>query len=123
MPAILPVDADREYFRIHRDMTVDTALHRPGPPERIDGFTAGVVSMSASAPHGGEMHPDGDEILLVLSGRVRVEGDSELDAGLELGPGGACIVRAGEWHRVEILEPTRLLHITPGPGGEHRAQR
>jgi mannose-6-phosphate isomerase-like protein (cupin superfamily) len=120
MPAITPVDTEREYFRIHRDRSVDAAMHRPGPPERIDGHTAGVVTMTANAPHGGEMHPDGDEILYVISGRVRVTGDSKPAKPLELGPGGACIVRAGEWHTVDILEPTRLVHITPGPGGEHR---
>jgi hypothetical protein len=37
-----------------------------------------------------------------------------------LGPGDACIVSKDEWHCVQILEPTRLLHITPGPQGDHR---
>lgn len=123
MSAITPVDAEREFFRIHPDMSVDTGLHRPGPPERIDGYTAGVVTMTANAPHGGEVHPDGDEILYVISGRVRVTGDSDPATPLELGPGGACIVRAGEWHTVDILEPTQLVHITPGPGGDHRPAR
>lgn len=122
MTAIVPVDTGTEHFRIHRDLSVSTARRRPGPPERIDGHTAGIVTMTADAPHGGEMHPDGDEILYVISGRVLVSGDSEPDSPLELGPGGACIVRAGEWHRVQVLEPTRLLHVTPGPGGEHRPQ-
>ena len=26
----------------------------------------------------------------------------------------------GEWHKLTLLEPAVLLHITPGPGGEHR---
>ncbi len=120
MPTVASVDPARKFFRIHRDLSVDTATHRPGPPERIDGLTLGIVRMDASAPHGGEMHPDGDEVLYVISGRLRVTGDSAPDTPLELGPGQACIVPAGEWHRVEVIEPVQLLHLTPGPGGEHR---
>ncbi|MEQ8858374.1 MAG: cupin domain-containing protein [Pseudomonadales bacterium] len=120
MPAIEPVDPQRRLFRVHRDLTVTTAEHRQGPPERIDGMSVGIVTLTADAPHGGEMHPDGDEILYVISGHLRVTGDSAPDTSLELGPGDACVVRRGEWHRVRVLAPTRLLHVTPGPGGEHR---
>jgi hypothetical protein len=30
------------------------------------------------------------------------------------------VVPRGVWHRVLLVEPSQLLHITPGPGGEHR---
>ncbi|MBK80635.1 MAG: hypothetical protein CMQ43_06930 [Gammaproteobacteria bacterium] len=120
MPEITPVDPERELFRIHPDRRIEPAEHRPGPPERIDGHTLGIVRMAASAPHGGEMHPDGDEILYVIAGRVRVTGDSAPESPLELGPGQACIVPAGEWHTVDVLEPVQLVHLTPGPGGAHR---
>lgn len=120
MPEITPVDPEREFFRIHPDRRIEPAEHRPGPPERIDGHTLGIVRMAASAPHGGEMHPDGDEILYVITGRVRVTGDSAPESPLELGPGQACIVPAGEWHTVDVLEPVQLVHLTPGPGGAHR---
>ena len=83
-------------------------------------MTLGVVTMTGDAPHGGEVHPDGDEILFVISGRLRVTGDSEPDAPVDLGPGDACIVRKGEWHRVQVLEPARFVHVTPGPNGAHR---
>ena len=62
----------------------------------------------------------GDEILIVLDKRIRVTGDSEPDAPVELGPGEVCIVPQGEWHRVSVVEPARFLHVTPGPNGEHR---
>ena len=52
--------------------------------------------------------------------RGRVTGDSNPDEPLRLGPGDACIVGHGEWHQVHALEPVQLLHITPGPGGDHR---
>jgi quercetin dioxygenase-like cupin family protein len=95
-------------------------VRKPGPPERIDGMTIGIVATAHDAPHGGEVHPDGDEILYVISGKVRVTGESEPNAPIELGPGEACIVRKGEWHRVSVLEQTQLIHITPGPNGAHR---
>ena len=120
MAAIQRVDTHRKFFVIDRDFAIRTKEHKPGPPERTDGVAVGVVEMNTAPPHGGEMHPDGDELLIVIEGRVRVIGDSAPDAPLELGPGDACIVRKGEWHRVEVLEPVRLLHATPGPGGEHR---
>ena len=92
----------------------------PGPPERIDGMTVGIVTMTEDAPHGGEVHPDGDEFLYIVSGRVRITVESDPDAELVLGPGGACIVPKGEWHKVSVLEKTQLIYITPGPNGDHR---
>ncbi len=123
MSKIDPVDASRYSFDIHRDLSVSTRARKPGPPERIDGMTVGIVTMAEDAPHGGEVHPDGDEILYVISGRLRVTGDSAPSAAIELGPGEACIVRKGEWHRVILIEAAQLLHITPGPNGEHRPRR
>jgi len=120
MSKITPIDASRFSFDVHRDLSVSARERKPGPPERIDGMTAGIVTMEHDAPHGGEVHPDGDEILYVISGRLRVTGDSAPNEPLELGPGAACVVSKGEWHTVEVLEKTQLLHITPGPNGDHR---
>ena len=99
MNKITPVDVSRFSFRISRDLSVSTAETKPGPPERIDGMTAGIVTMERDAPHGGEVHPDGDEILYVISGAVRVTSDSNPGESLQLGPGDACIVEKGEWHK------------------------
>lgn len=120
MTRIVAVDASCHSFDINRDLSVTARARKPGPPERIDGMTVGIVTLTRDAPHRGEVHPDGDEILYVISGRVRVTGESEPEAALELGPGDACIVRKGEWHLVSLLEPTRLIHITPGPRGDYR---
>jgi quercetin dioxygenase-like cupin family protein len=76
--------------------------------------------MSRAPPHGGELHLDGDELIYVIAGKVRVIGESAPVEPCELGPGDMCIVPKGEWHRLQLLEPTRLIHITPGPRGEHR---
>jgi len=118
MPDLEIVDASRYSFDLHRDLSVSTREQRSGPPERIDGFTVGFIEMSGDAPHGGEVHPDGDEVLYVISGRLRVSSDES--GTLELGPGDACIVPKGEWHRVSVQEAARLVHITPGPNGDHR---
>ena len=120
MRQIVSIDASRHLFDIHRDFSVTTREHRPGPPRRIDGMTVGIVTIVDDAPHKGEIHPDGDEILYVVSGRLRVTGESNPNAPLELRAGEACIVPKGEWHRVHVLEKTQLIHITPGPNGDHR---
>ena len=114
------MEASRCLFDIKRDLSVSVRTSKPGLPERIDGMTVGLTTMEHDAPHGGEIHPDGDEILIVISGRLRIIGESEPDAAVEIGAGEACIVRQGEWHRVHVLEPTQLVHITPGPNGDHR---
>jgi quercetin dioxygenase-like cupin family protein len=114
------IDVSRNLFDIHRDLSVSVRTPRPGPPERIDGMTVGIVNLTHDAPHKGEVHPDGDEILYVISGKLRITLESEPDAAFDLGPGEACIIPKGEWHLVSLLEHTQLLHITPGPNGDHR---
>ena len=123
MSKITRVDVARFVLDIDRDLSVSARAGRPGPPERIDGMTVGIQVVTDDAPHDGEMHPDGDEILYVASGRMRIAGDSDPDAPIELGPGDACIVPKGEWHRLSVLEPALLVHITPGPRGEHRPKK
>ena len=120
MAKIVPVDVGRFALDIHRDLSVSPRAHRPGPPERTDGMTVGFASVTGDSPHNGEMHPDGDEILYVISGRLRVIGESDPGAAIDLGPGEACIVRRGEWHQIKMLQPALLLHITPGPRGDFR---
>jgi mannose-6-phosphate isomerase-like protein (cupin superfamily) len=93
----------------------------PGPPPRIDGYTVGASLLVTEPPHAGEMHPDADELLYLISGRVRVR--LELDDGhreIRLGPGQALVVPQGVWHKIFIEEAGQLVNITPGPGFEHR---
>jgi len=83
---------------------------------RIDGFTLGVWETSTPAPHGGEMHPDGDEFLFLLAGEVSIAFDG--DAGeetLTLTAGEGCVVPRGVWHKVLPAGPCKILHLTPGP--------
>jgi mannose-6-phosphate isomerase-like protein (cupin superfamily) len=110
---------------LYRDGTSDL-LTPTGRPMRVDGYVVGFARMSANPPHRGELHPDGDELLYLLSGRVAVvedDGDAAT-VGVErrevVEAGEAYVVPQGVWHRVEVLEPCELLHITPGPGDGHR---
>jgi mannose-6-phosphate isomerase-like protein (cupin superfamily) len=90
-------------------------------PERIDGLTIGAPELTGDAPHNGEMHPDGDELLYLISGAVTVRLElPEGDRTVELEAGNAIVVPKGVWHRINLREPGRLVHITPGPNGDHR---
>ena len=89
---ITPIEIANHVFDIHRDLSVSTRKSKPGPPERIDGMTVGIVTMTGDAPHGGEVHPDGDEILLVISGKLRISCDSFPGQDTILTAGQACIV-------------------------------
>lgn len=122
MSGVIPVDVASFSFDIHKDLSVSIREQRPGPPDRISGMTLGIITMEGDAPHGGEVHPDGDEIIYVISGKLRIIGDSAKLEPLTLLPGAACIIKKGEWHNVKVLEKTQLLHVTPGPNGEHRPE-
>lgn len=112
------IDLTRFSFALGHDRSVQTVELKPGPPVRPDGVSIGVVDVTGDPPHGGEMHPDGDEILLVLSGVLEVRMDEAEPVVLEAGEG--IIVPKGIFHRVKMIEPAKLIHITPGPNGEHR---
>ncbi len=120
MPKLISVDASKFSLDVYRDLSIKPRERLPGPPARIDGMTVGILTLSEDAPHNGEMHPDGDELLHVISGKVRVSCDSSTDEDLILGPGDTCIVAKGEWHNVSLIEESKIIHITPGPNGDHR---
>ena len=115
------IDLFNSTITIARDGTARVVESRPGPPPQIDGLTVGAPFMTRAAPHDGEMHPDGDELLFLVSGKVAVVlEDRDPPRQVELAPGQAIIVPRGVWHRVLLIEPSQIVHITPGPGGEHR---
>jgi mannose-6-phosphate isomerase-like protein (cupin superfamily) len=117
------IDLGREVVGFDRDdrraRIVEQISGRP--PQRINGYTIGVPELTADAPHDGELHPDGDELLFLISGAVTVRLElPDGDRTIEMGPGDALIVPQGTWHKVTLREPGRLVHITPGPHGDHR---
>ncbi|MDX1404648.1 MAG: cupin domain-containing protein [Woeseiaceae bacterium] len=100
------------------DAQTQPAVQDPAIP--VDGYTFGVATMTENSPHDGEMHPDGDEVLYLISGRVGVRLETDPVQELEMDPGDGLIVPKGVWHRVDILEPSQIVYLTPGPNGEYR---
>ena len=89
--------------------------------QHYDGRLAMAFQVTQDAPHW-EMHPAGEEVILLLSGAVDVvlEGPAG-EAVVELRPGApCCLVPRGVWHRFKLREPGALLFITPGEGTQHR---
>ena len=105
---------------LSRDLSASLVPATPDPAIPVDGVTIGVASMTENAPHGGEMHPDGDEVLFLISGRVRVLLETAPAEEFEMQPGDGLIVPKGVWHRVNIIEPSRIVYITPSPRSEYR---
>ena len=101
-----------------RDLRATLGSARPDQPVPVDGVTIGVATMSQNAPHGGEMHPDGDEVLLLIRGRVRVILETSPVQELEMEEGSGLVVPRGVWHRVDVLEPCQVAYVTRGPRHE-----
>ena len=84
----------------------------------------GLSTIDRPAPHGGEMHPDADEVLILVSGRIDVVIEADgAEHVHELTAGQGIVVPKGLWHRVIPKERSSRLHVTPGPGGEWRPPR
>lgn len=92
--------------------------HDPGVP--IEGLTFGVAIMPENAPHGGERHLGGDEVLYLIDGKARLVFTDDLEPDVDLQSGDVVIVPKGLWHRVEILEPCHFVYLTPGHDNEVR---
>jgi quercetin dioxygenase-like cupin family protein len=85
-----------------------------------DGRLVCVVAQDATWD-GWERHPGGEEVVVLLTGRVdlvqEIEGAEHV---VELHPGEALINPAGVWHTARVHEPGMGLFITPGDGTEFR---
>ena len=68
-----------------------------------------------------ERHPVGEEVVVLLSGRVDII--QEIDGRprtVALHPGEAVVNPKGVWHTADVHEAGDGLFITPGRGTEHR---
>jgi mannose-6-phosphate isomerase-like protein (cupin superfamily) len=68
-----------------------------------------------------EMHPEGDEVLILLEGACDMildEGGRQRTVSLEAGR--AFVMPRGAWHRQVVRAPGRMLGITCGRGTQHR---
>ena len=114
-------DPNSQTIAINRDLKAETMPAQADPAVPVDGYTFGVATMTENSPHDGEMHPDGDEVLYLVSGKVGVTLETDPVQELEMQPGDGLVVPQGTWHRVDILEPSRIVYLTPGPNGQYRA--
>ncbi len=113
-------DSESQTVGVGRDLLADLIDAQPDPPVAVHGLTIGIARMSENSPHGGEMHPDGDEVLYLIRGHVLVVFEDEAIDDVDMRPGDGLVVPKGVWHRVDILEPCEIMYATPGPGGEYR---
>ncbi|WP_416305886.1 cupin domain-containing protein [Neptunicella sp. SCSIO 80796] len=70
-----------------------------------------------------EMHPEGDETVILLSGEATfIIDDGQQRHTLTLQqPGEYVVVPKGLWHTAKTDVATRILFITPGEGTQHKA--
>lgn len=70
-----------------------------------------------------ERHPAGDEVVVVISGRMTLVQEIDgADRRIVLNPGQAAINPRGVWHTTDVDEPGDILFVTPGRGTEHRSR-
>jgi uncharacterized glyoxalase superfamily protein PhnB len=116
-----PIELSQIAIGLDRTGTARPLPSPGGPPPSIDGLTVGAAVMNRDAPHRGEMHPDGDELLYLVAGSVDVILEEDgAEHSVELKPGQALVVPRGIWHRVALREPSHLVYVTPGPNARHR---
>ena len=113
-------DPAKHVIGLDREFNASKMPEQPDPPAPFAGITFGVATMTQNSPHGGERHPDGDEILYLVSGRVRVVFIEDPIDDIEVSPGDGLVVPKGTWHRVDILEPSQIVYMTPGPNNEFK---
>jgi mannose-6-phosphate isomerase-like protein (cupin superfamily) len=121
IPAGEPFELAGRIVGLERETGRAVLVERSSSAWRIDGYTIESSALGGPPMHNGELHPDADELLYLLSGRIRVR--LELEGGdreAEVRPGQALAIPRGTWHQIIVDEPGQLVNVTPGPGGEHR---
>jgi mannose-6-phosphate isomerase-like protein (cupin superfamily) len=92
----------------------------PHNRELAKGRLMGAFQIGGSGRSNWEMHPQGDELLILVSGALDVVLDDGEQRVLSLRDQGTCIVPQGLWHQQVYRAPGMLLFITPGAGTQHR---
>lgn len=132
-PVTTPFDLDRTYVHLGLGATATPLpdfrwdadyLRSYAEAHAADGDDGRLVMINdTSTWDSWERHPAGEEVVVLLSGRVTLTQD--LEGGpeaVDLRPGQAIINPPGVWHTCDVREPGRILFITPGRGTEHRTR-
>lgn len=110
-----PINLSKSPVQFTADGSIEPVVQRGRAHPNVSGRLAGEARMTRSAPHAGEMHLDGDELLYLVEGAVDLVLDEESgERCASLQPGQAFVVPRGVWHRVVVKEPCCLLYFTPG---------
>ena len=71
-----------------------------------------------------EMHPEGDELIMVVRGAVRVHvdhpGGPPIETPVVVAAPHLVSMPAGAWHTMDVVEPARVVTVTWGSGTRHR---
>lgn len=126
-----PQNLTRTYVQLRADATSELLAVDAGFWERLSAGKLGSFRrefMVACFEFDGEwshweMHPNGDEIVVLMSGSVtfvfeRAYGIEDLV--LEK-PGEFVVVPKGVWHKAKAHSASCAMFITPGEGTQHRA--
>ncbi|WP_125931858.1 cupin domain-containing protein [Thiosocius teredinicola] len=86
-----------------------------------DEYLVSIHAFDADWPSW-EMHPNGDEIVCLLSGRVTflMQQDDGTRSTTLCKPGDFAIVPAATWHTAKVATASQVLFITPGEDTQHR---
>lgn len=105
-----PIPVDDQFWAT---IATRTELH--------DGFLVTRGRSTEDWPHW-EMHPEGEELVVLLSGAVDlVLDDGTHEQTVPLRPErGTWINPRGVWHRAIVHEPSEMLFATAGRGTRHR---
>ena len=70
-----------------------------------------------------EMHPGGDELILMLSGSMMLHFEDGGQTWRERIEAGEFInIPKGVWHTADVIVPAKALFITPGDGTQNKAR-
>lgn len=124
----MPLDPEQTYLHLAENGQGTEVPGGPAfwqlPPEEIARFDQGwLVSEFVCNEDWGnwEMHPQGDELVYLLSGDVELH--LELPEGLRterITGRGAKLIPRGVWHTARVFAPSRMLFVTRGEGTRHR---
>ena len=83
------------------------------------GYLVGAFRMDADSDNW-EVHPQGDEIIQLLSGSVDfIFREAGGERRIALRDKATCIVPRGVWHRIVVHAPSEIVFTTWGLGTQH----
>lgn len=128
-PTGLPLCIETDFAVMGPDKTVHVEHFDEGLYSRLDTGYKGFAGHELISCHtfstdwgSWEVHPNGDEVVILLSGEVTfVLQSAGGDVPVHLDRQGQyVVVPQGVWHTARTEIETKLLFITPGEGTQHR---